>query len=150
MSRRSTTVEPPDPNLEEARAFWRETGRELVKESIKTIDETARQIITVAGILEGLYFHAISFSDMRQQGALAGGTLVIYTLPLALLVFSLITAFIVFFPEHYRLNILSSTGSKAAYEEIIKKKLLYMRLAAVLLILGVAGIGVAMFTYLLG
>ena len=148
MSRRSSQVEPPDPNLEEARAFWRETGRELVKESIKTIDETARQIITVAGILEGLYFHAISFSDIR--GVLAGGTLVIYTLPLALLVLSLITAFIVFFPEHYRLNILSSTGSKAAYEDIIKKKLLYMRLAAVLLVLGVAGIGVAMFTYLLG
>src|SRR5687767_8579567 len=98
--------EPPDPSLEEACAFWRETGRELVKDSIKTIDETARQITTVAGILVGLYFHAISFSDIR--GALSGGRIWIYVLPLVLLVFSLMVSFIVFFPEHYRLNILSS------------------------------------------
>src|SRR5689334_17873761 len=103
--------EPPDLNLDEARAFWRETGRELVKQSIKTIDETARQIIAVAGILVGLYFHAISFSDIRSE--LSDGRIWIYTLPLLFLVLSLMVAFIVFFPEHYRLNILSSTGSKA-------------------------------------
>jgi hypothetical protein len=140
--------EPPDPNIDEARAFWRETGRELVRDSIKTIDETARQIIAVAGILEGLYFHAITFSDIR--GTLTSGRIVIYTLPLALLVFSLITAFIVFFPERYRINILSSTGSKEAYEDIIRSKLLFMRIAAVLLVLGVACVGVSMVTYLLG
>jgi len=36
-----------------------------------------------------------------------------------------------------------------AYEDIIKKKLLYLRLAAVLLILGVAAVGVAMVTFLM-
>jgi hypothetical protein len=140
--------EPPDPNLDEARAFWRETGRELVKQSIKTIDETARQIIAVAGILVGLYFHAISFSEIRSE--LSGGRVWIYILPLIFLVLSLMVAFIVFFPEHYRLNILSSTGSKAAYEDIVKNKLLFMRIAAVLLVFGVAGVGVSMVTYLLG
>ncbi len=116
--------------------------------SIKTIDETAGQIIAVAGILEGLYFHAITFSDIK--GTLTGGKIVIYALPLALLVSSLIVAFIVFFPERYRVNILSSAGSKQAYEDILASKLLFMRIAAVLLVLGVAGVGLAMLTYLLG
>jgi hypothetical protein len=140
--------DPPDKNLEDASAFWRETGKELVRQSIKTIDDTARQIIAVAGILEGLYFHAISFSDIR--GELSGGRIWVYILPIVLLVLSLMVAFIVFFPEHYHINILSSTGSKAAYEDIIKNKLLFMRIAAVLLILAVAGVGWALVTFLMG
>ena len=148
MSGQLIQPDPPDPNLEEARAFWRQTGRELVKESIKTVDETARQIITVTGILVGLYFHAISFSDIRQDGALSGGTLLIYILPLALLVFSLVAAFLVFFPERYRINILSSAGSQKVYEDIVRNKLFFMRLAAVLLMLGVASVGLAMVIFL--
>lgn len=140
--------EPPDKNLEDASAFWRETGKDMVRQSIKTIDETARQIIVVAGILEGLYFHAVSFSDIRGQ--LSGGKIWVYILPVVLLVLSLMLAFIVFFPEHYHINILSSTGSKAAYEDIIKNKLRFMRIAAVLLILAVAGVGVALTAFLLG
>ena len=140
--------EPPDANLEEARSFWRETGRELVRESIKSLDETARQIITVAGILEGLYFHAISFSDIR--GAVSGSSTWLYLLPLVILLISLVSAFAVFFPDRYRINILSSTGSQAIYEAIVSSKLLAMRIAAVFLILGVGGVIVAMGFYLAG
>ncbi len=140
--------EPPDPNLEETRAFWRETGRELVRNSIQAIDETARQIITVAGILEGLYFHAISFSDIR--GAVSGGRLWVYLLPLVIILVSLVAAFGVFFPERFRINLLSSTGSQAAYETILHSKLLAMRIAAISLVLGVGSIILAMGVYLGG
>ena len=37
----------------------------MIHESIKTIDETSKQLVTVAAILEGLYFHAITFSNLR-------------------------------------------------------------------------------------
>lgn len=138
--------EPPDPNIEETRQFWRETGRELVRESIKSIDETARQVITVAGILEGLYFHAISFSNIRGQ--MVDGAIYIFLAPLVLLMVSLVAAFSVFFPERYRINILSSQGSQATYEAIVKSKLLAMRVATVFLLLGIGGIIVAMVAYL--
>lgn len=138
----------PDPNIEEARAFWRETGRELVRDSIKTIDEAARQIITVAGILEGLYFHAISFSDIRAT--LTDVKIIIFMLPLVLLTTSLFVAFIVFFPENYRINILSSTGSKETYENILRGKMRFTRLSAILLVLAVGGVSLAMLTFLLG
>jgi hypothetical protein len=140
--------EPPDTYLEEVRAFWRETGQDFVRDSIKTIDKTARQIIVVAGILEGLYFHAISFSNLRDQ--INNSQVITYTLPLIMLALSILAATIVFYPNYYRLNILSSTGSKAIYEDIVKSKLFYTRIAAVLLVLGAVGIAVAMLTYLQG
>ncbi len=140
--------ESPDPNLEEARAFWREVGRGLVRESIQAIEQTARQIITVAGVLEGLYFHAISFSDLRGQ--LVGGEICRYSAPLILLLVSLISAFAVFFPQRYRFHILSSTGGQKMYEDILKSKLLALRIAALFLQLGVGGIALAMMAYLAG
>ena len=89
--------EPPDPLVEETRAFWRDLGKDMARESIATIDETARQVITVAGILEGLYFHAIAFGDLR--GKVAGGwPMAIYLAPIVLLLFSLCAGLLVFFP----------------------------------------------------
>lgn len=138
--------EPPDKNLEEARLFWRETGRGLIRDSILAIDETARQIITVSGILEGLYFHSITFSDIRKE--LTNLDLFIYILPLVLLLLSLATALLVFFPERYRVNILSSDGSKKIYEDIVKSKLTTMRVSAIFLVLGIGSIVAAMVKYL--
>jgi hypothetical protein len=58
---------PPDPLVAETRAFWREIGKAMVRESLGTLDEMAKQLIGVAGIPEGLYFHAIAFGDLRGQ-----------------------------------------------------------------------------------
>ena len=148
MSAQLVQPNPAEDDLEQGRRFWRETGRELVRKSIDSVEETARQVITVAGILEGLYFHAISFSDLRAT--LTNSTMLVYVSPLVLLLLSLVTAFAVFFPEHYRINIFSSEGSKALYEDIVRSKLVTMRIAAVLLMLGVAGIAAAMILYLRG
>ena len=115
-------------------------------DSVKSVEETARQIITVAGILEGLYFHAISFSDIRES--MSGANLAWFSLPMVLLLLSLAGAFMVFFPERYQINILSSTGSQATYEHIVQSKVTVMRIAAVFLLLGIVGIIVAMIVYL--
>jgi hypothetical protein len=40
----------PDPNLK----FWKDTAKGLLGESVKSIEETAKQIIGVAGILGAL------------------------------------------------------------------------------------------------
>src|SRR5437879_5874304 len=61
------TPEPPDPIKEEARTFWRELGKDLIRKSIDPINEAAKQIIAVTGILEGLYFNAITFSNLRGK-----------------------------------------------------------------------------------
>src|SRR4051812_33784117 len=77
----------PEPLLEETRAFWRRMGKSLVRETIGTIDKAAKQIVGLAGILEGLYFHAITFTDLR--GKVTGNALWIYVAPIGLLLISL-------------------------------------------------------------
>ena len=45
--------------------FWKNTILEMAKESIKSIEESAKNLIAVASFLEGVYFHAISFADLK-------------------------------------------------------------------------------------
>ena len=48
-------------------AFWRKLGQDMLRDSFKTIDKVAKQIIAVDGILAGLYFNAVAFSDLHKQ-----------------------------------------------------------------------------------
>ena len=138
---------PPDPLVVETRAFWRDIGRTMVRESLGTIDETAKQIIGVAGILEGLYFHAIAFGDLRGQ---VQANVLTYLAPIGLLLVSLIAALVVYFPNLYQLNFNSSEASQIAYEQVLSSKLWALRLASLFLVLGVAAILYATFIYLRG
>lgn len=139
---------PPDPVVEETRAFWREVGQTMVKDSIKTVDGAAKQIIGVAGILEGLYFHAIAYSDLR--GAVSGDAMVIYLAPIALLMFSLVAALLVFWPDRSRVNMRSSQASRMVYERTARDKLLALRASSVLLVVGVLALFAAVLAYLRG
>ena len=135
----------PDPNLK----FWRDTAKGLLGESIKSIEETAKQIIGVAGILEGLYFHAIAYSDIREQ--LGGvGPLLLYLLPLLFWLVSLLAALLVFFPSAYESNISSWRESKAAFERIVTYKHIMLKIAGLSLALGALALFAAMGAYLAG
>lgn len=82
-----------DQLIEETRDLWREVGQTLVRESVASLDEAAKQLIAVTGILEGLYFHAITFGDLRGQ--VSGGQWLIYLAPVVLLLVSLNAALLV-------------------------------------------------------
>jgi len=137
-----------DTTLPEIMDFWRENGREVVKKSIDALDEVAKQILAVAGILEGLYFHAITFSNLRGQ--VAGWALVLYVAPVVLLLITILASLSVFFPETYRINIANWRDSKAKFEEIGKSKLLAVRIASFFLALAILGLMAAVVGYLVG
>src|SRR5438093_10379251 len=106
MTKSGSTPTPPhqpDPFPEETRSFWREMGKNMIHESIGTIDETSKQLVAVTAILEGLYFHAIAFSNLRGKVS-SVWLLILYMLPIGLLLISLTAALLVFFPNRYRLN----------------------------------------------
>ena len=54
---------PPQP----VDVFWKKTTLELVKESIASIEGSAKHLILAASFLEGVYFHAITFSDLKTM-----------------------------------------------------------------------------------
>ena len=45
--------------------LWKNTILEMAKESISSIEESAKHLIAAASFLEGVYFHAISFADLK-------------------------------------------------------------------------------------
>lgn len=148
-----TPPPPPEAGLpENISAFWREAGRELVKGSINASDEVAKQLVTITGLLEGLYFHAITFSDLLDKTKHANSTLAdwwgLYLLPIGLLLLSLACALLVFFPQRYGVNIASSEGSKATFEAIASRKLRFVQGSAVFLMLGILATMGAAYVYL--
>lgn len=134
----------PDPSL----AFWKDNAKNLLGESIKSIEETAKQIIGVAGILEGLYFHAIAYSGIR--GKVDGWLILIYITPLACWLVSLSLALLVFFPRTYDTNVNSARESRVAFERVVIYKHNKLKVASIFLFLGALSLFVAMGAYLAG
>jgi uncharacterized membrane protein len=103
-------VVPTEPN-----PFWKQNAEKLVGESISSVEDTAKQFVTVTGLLEGIYFHAITFSDVRHM---EGSSVLIYVAPLILWLLSLIFAVMVLIRKKYDLNINSSRDSKEKFGKI--------------------------------
>jgi len=141
---------PPeiDTTLPEIMDFWRENGRDIVKQSIESLDQAAKQILTVAGILEGLYFNAIAFSDLRGQ--VDGWLLGVYVAPIILLLITIFASLTVFLPETYRINMANWRDCKAKFESISKSKLFAVRSASVGLVLSILSLLSAVIAYLIG
>ncbi|MGZ4846520.1 MAG: hypothetical protein ACXV3D_04065 [Halobacteriota archaeon] len=46
--------------------FWLTLGQETLKESITALEAAAKQLIRIVSILQGIYFAAISFSNLKR------------------------------------------------------------------------------------
>ena len=131
----------PDP-------FWRENARKLVGESISTIEEMAKQLIVVNSLLEGIYFHAITFSDVKPV-IFSPWIAAIYLAPIILWLMSLVFALLTLLPKAYAININSSRASKETFEKIVAKKHGMLKVSEFFLIISFVGLMLAMAHYLL-
>lgn len=103
------------------------TIRTDAKSSLGALEEAAKQLITVVGFSQTVYFAAISFSDVRtfeKHFGLWEHTLlaVALALPLLLWICSLAFAILVFMPEHYMTNLGSPDLGKEDHEGIVQCK----------------------------
>ena len=146
--KKSTPPVEIDSTDEDLKEFWREAGKQIVKSSIDTLESVAKQLLAVAGILEGLYFHAITFTDLR--GTVSGWTLFVYILPIILLLVTIVFSLVVFLPEMYKINIANWRACKSTFEEISQSKLVAVRAASISLGLAVVSLMVAVSVYLIG
>ncbi len=132
----------PEPN-----PFWRENAQRLVGESIPTIEEVAKQLITVNSILEGIYFAAITFSEIKP--VLTASVAAIYLAPILFWLLSLIFAVLTLSPKSYAININSSQDAKDRYSEIVSRKYRWLTLSEVFLILSFVALFMAVAHFLL-
>ncbi|KKG01774.1 hypothetical protein [Methanosarcina mazei] len=133
-------VETAEPN-----PFWKQNAEKLVGESISSVEDSAKQFIAITGLLQGIYFHAITFSDIREEVTYS---VLIYVAPLLLWLLSLIFAMLVLFRKKYSININSSRNSKETFERIATEKYRFIRISGVFLILSFVALIIAVLHYL--
>jgi hypothetical protein len=126
--------------------FWKKNAEKLVGESVSIIEDVAKQIIVVTSLLEGLYFHAITFSDLR--GSLSGGMVWVYLSPIALWLASLFFAMWTLLPEAHEININSTRSSKEVFEKIVSEKHLRLKIAEAFLLASFLPLMIAVYYYL--
>ncbi len=141
-------ISDPQSVVDETRKFWRATAQDTVKGSAQSIDETAKQIIAVVSILEGLYFHAIAFSSVKGTISTVLEVLA-YLAPLIFWLFSLIAASLVFFPRTYQININSSDAAKSLYEDVVRRKYFFLIFSLVWMVIGAMSLIMTLVAYLI-
>jgi hypothetical protein len=118
-----------------------------ILDSIKSFDDTAKQLITMEGILVGLYFNAFAFAKVSIG---VGWQLIVYLLPIVFLVVSLLSALRVFFPAGYLTLAQEETRSqRIKYNEVARHKIVWFRYASTFAVLSIIGVFFALMTYLL-
>lgn len=135
-----TPFVPSEPN-----PFWKKNAEKIVGESVSSIEDTAKQFVAINGILQGIYFHAIAFSDMKNAPF---HTVLIYASPLVLWFLSLLFAVLVLFRNKYNININSSEISKKSFEKIVIGKYRLLWISGLFLVLSFAALMIAFLRYL--
>lgn len=111
------TEEPTGSQPESPMKFWRDNAKSMLGTSIESIEDAAKQLIAICGILEGIYFHAITYSDIRGNICVVTG--IFYLAPLVLWLVSILFAVLVFSPKVYQTNIASWAESKETFIQIV-------------------------------
>jgi len=100
--------------------FWRDNAKSMLSTSIESIESAAKQLIAICAILEGIYFHAITYSYIRGCIGIVSG--IFYLAPLVLWLLSILFAVLVFSPKVYDTNIASGRESKETFVKIVTYK----------------------------
>lgn len=133
--------------------FWLDTARDTAKESVKAIEDAAKQLIPIAGLAQTIYFAAVSFSNVKKAFALTAteGRFVMaagLALPLLFWIASLIFAIGVFTPAAYKTNLESPDIAREMVQEMVAYKHRMLRWAHWLFVLGLVPLAINLILYL--
>jgi hypothetical protein len=133
-------VEVPAAQPSAMDRFWLETARSVSKESISALEDAAKQLISITSLTQGIYFAAISFSDLKKSLIINdwhGWLLVLlFASPIVLWLISLGFAIRVFAPETYKTNLQSPDLAKEMLQKIVAYKHKQLKLAHKALLAG--------------
>lgn len=101
--------------------FWVKTIRDITGESIKRIEEAAKQLIAIVSVLQAIYFAAISFSELKNL-SFHNPWSFLFICPIAIWIISLSLAVTVFMPRTYSTNLESPSMSEKTFKEMVKFK----------------------------
>ena len=149
MASKADAIGEPVTDLDE---FWLETARGTIKESISSLEEAAKQLISAVTLVEGIYFAAVSFSDLRKvtavQGTDAWLRVLLFVSPIVIWLICLFFAVRVFTPETYKTNLSSPELAEGVYKEMVGYKHRNLKRAYWALLAGFVTMMIAVVYYL--
>jgi hypothetical protein len=99
---------------------------DAIGEPVTELEEAAKQLIAAVTLVEGIYFAAISFSDLRVvmavQGTEADLRILLFVSPIVLWLACLFFAVRVFTPETYKTNLNSPQLAEQLYQDLVSYK----------------------------
>jgi hypothetical protein len=118
--------------------FWLRLGQKIIEESISSIEEAAKQIITAVSLLQAIFFAVISFKDFLEPFALQSSwiRLIIFLLPIPIWIASLYFSLRVFIPKAYNIPLMHPSKSREAVQIIAKEKHKQLKRAQYSMVLG--------------
>jgi hypothetical protein len=140
---RTAKSQPAAPSPE--RAFWYELVRELRKDSTRRIEETAKQLIALVTLLSGIYFHAITYSQIPRVDA---GLKVLFVGPLAVWAGSLLLAVLVLLPLPLSVTPRDPDEAKEVIEAALARKYWLLAASLALLVISLGWLVWAAWVYL--
>lgn len=132
--------------------YWLDTARDTARESIKAIEDAAKQLIPIASLAQTIYFAAVSFSNVKKAFAFTAtewrfAIAAVLALPLLFWIASLIFAIGVFTPAAYKTNLESPDIAREMYQRMVAYKHRMLRWAHWLFVLGLVPLAINLILY---
>lgn len=135
------------------RNFWRVAIQEIRKDSIKRVEDAAKQLIAVVTLLSGLYTRAIVFSQVPKDYCIDLKWLlvdlkVLFVGPLALWALCLLSASLVLYPRRFMVSPYDPDKAEDLVVQALKRKYRWLGIALGLLVLSLLWMVAAAWAYL--
>ncbi len=132
---------PPSPEHQ----FWRGAIQEIRKNSVKTVEDAAKQLIALVTLLSGLYFHAITFGQIPKGST---SLKLLFVGPLAVWALCLLAATLVLLPRRFLLSPYDPEEIERIVGEAVSWKYRWLLSSLALLIVSLGWLVVAAWVYL--
>ena len=134
--------------------FWKNAMLEMAKESISSIEGSAKHLILAASFLEGVYFHALSFADpdilsgAAENVALHWLLAILFSAPVLLWLMVLGCAAMVLATRPYAVHPDDPEDARHIFEEIASAKQRWLTRGLCILIVSFAVLFIDVFIFL--
>lgn len=117
------------------------------KDSIRAIEDAAKQLIGLDGIISGIYFGAVAFSKLSATN-LVGYNRYVFLAPVVLWLASLIVAVLALIPRAYAYNPYSPDEARETFTRVVALKHARLVMALWLFVASVIALMLALWIYM--
>lgn len=98
--------------------FWMDKMRQIAADSIKSVEEAAKQLIGMITVMEGIYAAVLAFSGIKEVPKGSILAVIVYALPIVLWLVSLFFALRVFKTKKYHYYSNSPDSAAETFQKI--------------------------------